>query len=274
MADVCDAAGRPLDVVALAGLQVACIVGVYGSERRKPQPLQVDVRLYLDRGPADDEGLSATVDYAQLAGELRFLLERARFRTLEGATEALLRYLLAPPTADVARAPVQAATVRLTKPQALGGLAVPTVERHRHRADYVYEAEEKPFGRVDLLYVTPSLGIYRLRVKPGACIPTHVHRVMEEHELVLGSGLLLQGRPVARGTAFAWPHDFPHRYDNPAAIEQTVLCIDSPAFIAADEVEVSVPAAELIWSDGVRYYPGEDAPGAAVARAADVVVAA
>jgi dihydroneopterin aldolase len=96
-------------------------------------------------------------------------------------------------------------------------------------------------------------------VKPGGTIATHVHRMMDEHELVLGSALLLQGSPVTRGTAFHWPHHFPHRYDNPSEVEQTVLCIDSPPFTPSDEVEVEVPLADLPPVVGRMYYPSDDA---------------
>ena len=264
METVRDEAGRPLDVVALSGMKVDCIVGVYRAERSTPQPLHVDVALYFDSRPvAAGAGLSGTVDYARLSGELRFLLEACRFQLLEHAAEALLRYVLAPPTPDAPRAQVVAATVRLSKPEALAGAALPSLQLHRRASECAYLVEDKGFGQVDIVHEGPSHGIYRLRVKPGGCIPTHVHRVMEEHELVLGNGLLLQGRPIQRGTAFHWPRDFPHRYDNPTGVAQTVLCVDSPAFIPSDEVEVDVPTAALLPHPGTPYYPGGDAAGVA-----------
>ena len=134
------------------------------------------------------------------------------------------------------------------------------MELLRRAGEFSYEVESKPFGRVDVVHTSPQLGIYRLRIRPGGGIPAHVHRRMEEHELVLGSELLLQGRPVTRGTAFSWPHDFVHRYDNPSQREQTVLCVDSPAFLPEDEIEVPVPTQGLQWREGRRYYPDEDMP--------------
>jgi dihydroneopterin aldolase len=74
---------------------------------------------------------------------------------------------------------------------------------------------------------------------------------------VLGPGLLLQGRPVAPGLAFRWPRGLPHRYDNPSASEQTVLCVDRPHFLPDDEVEVPVPEGGLPPARGVSYYPAE-----------------
>jgi len=255
-----DAAGRPLDVISVRGMTVDCIVGVYFSERDRPQPLQVEYSLYLDtRAAAAGAGRTGTVDYARLTGELRFLLESCRFGMLETAAEALCRYILAPPTEDSPRAQVEAATIRLTKPQAMNGAAQPSVEIHRRASEMSYAVEHKSFGSVDVIHEGGAYGVYRLRVKPGGSIPTHVHKVMEEHELVLGSGLLLQGKPVKRGLAFRWPKDFAHRYDNPSATEQTVLCVDSPAFIPSDEVENGEPVESLQSVSGKPYYPSGDA---------------
>jgi dihydroneopterin aldolase len=256
---VTDEQGRPLDVIEVRGLTVDCIVGVYRRERVALQPLQLDVALFLDTRQAALAGrLARTVHYGRLEGELRFLLESCRFELLESAAEAVCRYVLAPPTEDALRAQVRAATVRVTKPQALGGRAIPSLQVHRTAEEMHYAAEDKPFGRVDIIHEGEGYGIYRLRIRPGGTISPHVHQTMEESELVLGGGLLLQGRPVARGLAFRWPHGFVHRYDNPSAGEQTVLCVDRPRFMSSDEVETALPAEGLQPLEGRSYYPPEE----------------
>ncbi|MBZ4407045.1 dihydroneopterin aldolase [Myxococcus sp. XM-1-1-1] len=252
------AEGRPLDVIEVRGLTVDCIVGIFNRERISAQPLQVDVALFLDTRSAAGGKLSHTVNYGRLAGELRFLLESCRFELLESAAEAICRYVLAPPTEDVPRAQVHAATVRVTKPHALGGLAIPSLQVHRSAQEMVYGKEEKSFGRVDIIHEGTGYGVYRLRVRPGGHIPTHVHQKMEESELVLGGGLHLQHRPVARGQAFHWPRGFPHRYDNPSSTEQTVLCVDKPGFIPSDEVETEAPPEGLTPVTGTSYYPHDE----------------
>ncbi len=250
-----DERGRPLDAVEIRGLSVDCIVGVYPEERGRVQPLELDVALFLDARAAAKGGLAHTVDYARLSGELRFLLESCSFLLLESAADALCRYVLAPPTGDGMRAQVKAVTLRLCKPHALADLGVASLTVHRRADEYTFGEEHKPFGRVDIVYEDPQVGIYRLRVRPGGAIVTHEHRQMEESELVLGQGLLLQGRPVPAGTGLRWPHRFPHRYDNPTAVEQTVLCVDRPAFIPDDEVEVEAPEGGLAEVKGKPYYP-------------------
>jgi dihydroneopterin aldolase len=262
--------GRPLDVIELANQRVPCIVGLYPSEDLAPQPLEVTVSLHLDTEPAAAEsGLRHSIDYARVAGELRFLLENARFRTLESAAGALARWLLAPASQDVPHAPIDAVDVRLTKPNALGGggAGVPTIHVRRLARDQRFIVEDKPWGQVDIIHEhrgvgsTPQdhggLGVYRLRIAPGHAIPTHLHRVMHEAELALGPGLQLQRVPVRAGTAVQWPHGFAHRWDNPGDTEQSILCIDRPGFIHADETEQPEPAGGLAAVAGRLYYPLE-----------------
>src|SRR5690606_14613486 len=181
---------------------VDCVVGVYPSERTHPQPLLVDLALHFDARPAArGGGLAASIDYARLAGEVRFLLAACRFYLLETAAEALARYLLAPPTEDVPRARVEAVSIRLSKPRALAGSAIASLQIQREAGEMDYPQEVKDFGRVDRIFEDAACGIYRLRVAPGCRIPIHVHRKMDESELVRGSGRYLQGRPVSPGRA-------------------------------------------------------------------------
>lgn len=226
-------------MIRIHGLRVDCIVGVYPHERHTPQPLQLDVEMELDTAAAGEtQRLRRTIDYAATASQLAFLLQSCRFDLLETAAHALTRFLLAPPALGEERARVQAVTLRLTKPNALGGNGLPSLEVHRDANDVQLTHEDKPFGRVDIVAETRDVGIYRLNVAPGATIPLHVHRVMQESEMVLGEGLLLSGSPVPAGTVHRWPHDAAHRYDNPTTRWQSILCVDAPPFLPDDEIEV------------------------------------
>ncbi len=98
--------------------------------------------------------------------------------------------------------------------------------------------EEKSFGIVDILWERNGFGVYRLNIRPKGSIPLHVHRIMNEWELVISPGLLLQGNPATLLHASAWPHGLAHRYDNPHEQWQTVLCVDEPAFVPSDEIPV------------------------------------
>ena len=192
--------------------------------------------------------------YARLLGELRFILTASRFRLLESAAEAVAAWVLVAPSADVPRPQVEQVEVCLSKLVALSGAAVPTLEIERERADFPQKTERKPFGLVDVVFETRECGVYRERLFPRAVLPTHVHQHFDESELVLGSGLLLQGSPVEGGVAHTWPRGFPHRYENGTDLEQSFLCVDRPAFIQTDEVEVDIPVAQLTRPEPVRFF--------------------
>jgi dihydroneopterin aldolase len=248
--------GRPWDVIRLEGLRADCIVGVYPGERLRPQPLELELALSLDTRRAALEGrIRQTVDYGRIAGEIRFILTSCRFSMLETAAETLCRYLLAPPVEDQGRVQIEAVGLRIAKPKALAETCLPSLEVYRAKDEYVYAQEQKGFGHVDILCEAQGFGLYRLRIRPKGQIPTHFHKTMEEHELLLGSGLWVQGRAVPAGTAFSWPKNLPHRYDNPLDVEQSVLCVDLPAFVPSDEVEVEIPLEGLVPIEGVAFYP-------------------
>lgn len=246
---------RTLDRLSLRGMRFDCIVGLFDFERNTPQPVELDVTLHIDtRAAAKHSRLAATIDYSRTLGELRFILVASRFRLLESAAEAVAAWLLAPPSQDVPRPQVEKVDVKLSKLVALSGAAVPTLEIHRERSDFTPVTETKPFGYVDIIFETKECGVYRERLFPKAVLPTHVHHHLDESELILGDGLLLQGLPVVPGVAHTWPKGFPHRYENVSDIEQSFLCIDRPAFIPTDEVEVDVPVAKLMRTEPVRFF--------------------
>jgi FolB domain-containing protein len=229
-----------MDRIRVEGLKVECVVGVYPRERDSMQPLSVDLTLWLDtRTAAVKESLRASVDYAAIAGQVAFLLKSCRFRMLETAAHAVACYLLAPPALGERRAAIVRVGVQLTKPTAWGGLGGPSLAIERDASDVQIETEHSSFGIVDIIHETRDAGIYRLNVAPKATIPLHVHRVMQESELVLSDGLLCQGVPAAVGSVRRWPRDVPHRYDNPTDRYQTILCVDSPPFVPSDEVEIT-----------------------------------
>jgi FolB domain-containing protein len=243
------------DRLSLRGMRFDCIVGLFDFERNMPQPVELDVTLHLmTRDAARNEKLSHTVDYARLLGELKFIMVASRFRLLEAAAEAVAAWILMPPSTDVPRPQVQAVDVKLSKLVALSGAAVPTLEISRSRSDFKFVTETKTFGYVDIVFETKECGIYRERIFPHTVLPTHIHRHLDESELVLGDGLLLQGIKAIPGVAHSWPKEFPHRYENVTDIEQSFLCIDRPKFIHDDEVEVNIPVGELKRTEPIRFF--------------------
>lgn len=236
----------PLDTIAIRGLDVDCVVGVYPHERDVPQPLVVGIELGLDtERAAVSERLSHTMSYDAVAAQVAFLLSSCRFRLLETAAHALAMYLLAPPAPGERRARARTLCLTLEKPRALQRGAVPSLTIERDADGVILGREDKPFGTVDVVLETRDAGIYRLNVAPGSSIPLHVHRRMRESEMVLGSGLLCQGRPVTAGTVHRWPLDAAHGYHNPTRRHQSILCVDCPRFIESDEIPVAGEPAEV-----------------------------
>ncbi len=227
------------DVISITGLRVDCVVGVYPHERDRPQPLDVDVRMRLDtRRAGASEQIGHTIHYGEVANQIAFLLHSCRFDLLETAAQVLTRYLLAPPAPGERRARLDEVTLRLSKPYALAGHGVPSLEVTRLAREVTLARERKTWGTVDVVFETRRAGVYRLNVAPGRGIPLHVHRTMRESELVLGAGLHCQDEPVAPGTIFRWPRGAAHRWDNRSREWQSILCVDSPPFVPEDEVEV------------------------------------
>ncbi len=230
-----------LDRISISGLEVDCVIGVYAAERERAQPLRIDLELALDtRRSALSECLEDTIDYEFLAAQVTFILKGARFCLLETAAHALTRYLLAPPPpgkSAVARA--QHVALRLTKPHALGGRALPALQVERSASEVQLGVERRPFGTVDVIHETSAAGIYRLNLAPSAEIPLHVHRRMSESEMVLGRGLLCQEQLAERGSIRHWRLGSAHSYRNPTDGYESILCIDRPPFVESDEVVVS-----------------------------------
>ncbi|SEU14809.1 dihydroneopterin aldolase [Stigmatella erecta] len=259
-----DAQGPSLDVIELRNLAVDCIVGLYPRERIAAQPLRLDVALFLDAPKAPEAGhrLPAAHD-GRLAGELLFLLEACRFKVLESAAETVARYVLLPPLPEAPHAQVRAATVRVTKPHALAGLAVPSLQVHRTAEEFGAPAPTGAAapGGMDFIHEGPGYSVYRLHLGPG-CTAAHAFAPPgEQVELVLGAGLLLNGAPVARGMAFHWPGGSVRRYDNPTSTPQALLCVSLPRFFPL--VEGAWPSAGAPPVQGRSYYPaGAGGPSA------------
>ena len=106
------------DVLSITGLGCECVVGVYPHERGRPQPLRIDIDLFVDTDAAGRSGrLSRTVDYDAAAQAVIFLLQSCRFGLLETAAHALSKFLLAPPAAGESRAAIQSVRLKLIKPE-------------------------------------------------------------------------------------------------------------------------------------------------------------
>ncbi len=233
-----------LDVIRLEHMRADCIIGVHQVERERAQPIElsIEVKLNLEEAARHD-ALDHTYDYATLSREVDFILQHGQFQLLETAAFCLCRYLLLP--AAGRRADAAEVHVSIRKPHAEGVRGLPSVEVRRQKSEVDYEVESKPFGTVDVVFETSHVGLYRLNIAPDCEIPLHLHHQMSETELILGDNLLCQDQPVEAGRVFTWAKGAAHRYRNVGRQVQSILCIDRPPFIAADEVVVKGTPAPL-----------------------------
>jgi FolB domain-containing protein len=84
-----------MDKIKLNGLHALGIIGVYDHERKKPQEIIVDLVLFTNIHPvAKHDSLSADIDYAEIADEIRQICEHSQKFTLEALAEAIAAHCL------------------------------------------------------------------------------------------------------------------------------------------------------------------------------------
>jgi 7,8-dihydroneopterin aldolase/epimerase/oxygenase len=114
--------------IELAGLELYGYHGVNPEERRDGQPFVFDVWLEVADGTGASDRIEDTIDYREVAAVVREISDGRAFQLLEALAATLVDELLA-------RFPVQAARVRVRKPQVRLDPSVEysavTVERRR-----------------------------------------------------------------------------------------------------------------------------------------------
>ena len=118
-------AERPLDRIRIRDWDLACLVGVYGEERRAPRTIRVDLTIHLPAADRHDD-LARTVDYARLQQAIAAALAATAYRLIESVAERIAAIVL-----NDTR--VAAVTVCVGKPGALPGARTVEVEITRSR---------------------------------------------------------------------------------------------------------------------------------------------
>jgi FolB domain-containing protein len=84
-----------MDCIRLQGLRLDLRLGASDAEAARPQPVEVDVELWMPlqaAGRSDD--LRDTLDYATLVERIHLALEGRRFHLLEAVAEAVAHVAL------------------------------------------------------------------------------------------------------------------------------------------------------------------------------------
>lgn len=218
------------DVLSITGLRCECVVGVYPQERGRPQPLVIDIDLFVDTDAAGRSGrLSRTVDYDAAAQAVIFLLQSCRFGLLETAAHALAKFLLAPPSAGESRAAIHSVRLKLIKPEALPGGALASLSVERDAAWAHIRREVLPFGSVDVLHESREARIHRVNIAPRQEVDLAAHGEAREAELMLTGGLTVEASPLAAGTRRTFERGAKRSISNPTRRWQSLLSVDSGA---------------------------------------------
>jgi FolB domain-containing protein len=189
-----------MDFIRIDGLELECIVGVRPRERRRPQPVRIDLRLGLDLSQAGQTGrIGQTADYSRVADEVTALLRFRQYQLIEVATEELTAMLLAvhPMLVQV--------EIRLEKPAALHGRArAASVEASRRQSDFPRQRRDTSFGETQTVLDTHEATLELLCVEAGRAVGSEVRAgrrlewVVSGH-IESGGGLLREGEPIVVG---------------------------------------------------------------------------
>lgn len=102
-----------MDKIVVAGINIDCIVGVYGHERRKKQPLVIDLELYHDLTAASNsDNLEHGIDYEAITNKVCSYVSTSRFNLLETLAINIIKML-------ILDSPCTKVAVKIYKPQAL-----------------------------------------------------------------------------------------------------------------------------------------------------------
>ena len=89
------------DQIELRGLRASGICGVLPEEQQRPQPLEVDVVIDADLGPASvSDDLADTVDYSGVVATVEQIITSERFMLLERLAGRLADAVLEVPGAE------------------------------------------------------------------------------------------------------------------------------------------------------------------------------
>jgi len=90
-----DAAGEPMDVIFIEGLQAQTVIGIHQNELHRPQPVRVDIAAGVPRSLAcRTDRIGDTIDYSQLRSALLELLASHKLQMLEALAEEMARLTL------------------------------------------------------------------------------------------------------------------------------------------------------------------------------------
>ena len=119
-------AARSLRHVFIRNLELLAKIGIYGHEKIKLQPIRINVDLAVDEGGGGHDRLEEVVDYAEIDGKIRAIVNAGHINLAETLAERIAQ-------ACLADASVKTARIRVEKLHALPGAESGGVEIERER---------------------------------------------------------------------------------------------------------------------------------------------
>lgn len=152
--------------------KLPAILGCAKAEREKCQDIAVDLELFIDTSHAGKTGeLRDCLDYVRILGELRFIMKYARYYLIETAAQDLCKFMLAPRLSKHDQVSPDAIILKITKPHALSGFAVPALKVTRSFQDMEYASQKnKPYGMQRVLVDSCDVRLAKVVITPGASL--------------------------------------------------------------------------------------------------------
>ena len=183
------------DRIFLRDFRLQVVIGILPSERILPQPLDLNLEVGFDLTEAALSGeLSKTIDYSEITKAITFILETGRFRLLESAALAIVKFLLSPAAMGLA---AEFAKITLTKPQALDGVAIPQVSVSRHQSDVEYVTSLHDSATVYSIFSSQDVDVWLAQGLDHRESLSEFYNLRPTSELILrpNSKLLVRTRP-------------------------------------------------------------------------------
>ncbi len=190
-----------MDFIHIDGLVLDCIVGVRPFERRRAQPVRLDIGLGLSLSEAGRTGrIGHTCDYDRVADEVRTLLRFRAYRLLEVAAEELCAMLFG------AHPALEQVRIRLDKPTALHGRARSAgVEVTRRRSDFPTRSVPRSFGQIEALLETDEAGLYLVHAEPDRRLDLELPRAVDLMQWLVDGELRRDGQRCCAGDPMGLP---------------------------------------------------------------------
>ncbi len=203
-------------LIHIEDLRVDCKIGVWTHERNTTQQLRVDLTVEFDaEASAVSDDLNQTLNYADLAREVTFILEEGQFLLLESAARMIARWALLDPISGTTRPAIERVDIKLTKFGALPGSTLASVQVGMSKAEISAPTINEPWGEHREIGRAGALTLSRLTVTPNAQVPPAALNCGRGAILFLSDGFISADAESAQiGSRRSWLDSHPSGYRN------------------------------------------------------------